>query len=225
MGGELDKSTLNKKTHGKKDSSELGMTSDRNNKSKYKAISTDENLSYRKSQSKSAIKTTNNNNNNNELKRGAKKKKEKIAIVSKDKDDKNQEKKVLELIHEKNAEKEDYDIIYDIISKHFFLQTLNHQAKNEIIISMSLYSLKGGITLFEQGSSANYWYIVQSGELKRTMDDKCVGTIKAGESFGEHALMNNSPRSTTVSSVTDCRLWALKKQVFRKILEFIFFSG
>ena len=225
MGGELDKSTLNKKTHGKKDSSELGMTSNRNNKSKYQTISTDENLSYRKSQSKSAIKTTNNNNNNNELKRGAKKKKDKIAIVSKDKDDKNQEKKVLELIHEKNAEKEDYDIIYDIISKHFFLQTLNHQAKNEIIISMSLYSLKGGITLFEQGSSANYWYIVQSGELKRTMDDKCVGTIKAGESFGEHALMNNSPRSTTVSSVTDCRLWALKKQVFRKILEFIFTSN
>ena len=213
MGGEFEKSALQKKVNGKKNFSE-----NRNDKNKYQTISTDDNpLSYRKN-NKYALKTTN-NNNNNDLKRGqGKKKKEKLAIVSKDKDDKNQEKKVLELIHEKNTEKEDYDIIYDIISKHFFLQTLNHQAKNEIIISMSLYNLKEGKTLFTQGSSANYWYIVQSGELNRFANDKLVGTIKPGESFGEHALMNNTPRRSTVVSVTECKLWALKKTFFRKIL-------
>ena len=47
--------------------------------------------------------------------------KKKIYISAKDKEDLNQERKVLELIHEKNPEKEDYNIIYDIISKHFFL--------------------------------------------------------------------------------------------------------
>jgi len=145
-----------------------------------------------------------------------KKKKEKISVVSKDKEDKNQEKKVLELIHEKNAEKEDYELIYDIISKHFFLQTLNNQAKNEIIISMSLYSLKAGKTLYTQGSYGNFWYIVHSGQLNKFMDDKLVSTINAGDSFGEHALMNNSPRSNTIVSVTDCKLWVLKR------LEFIF---
>ena len=144
MGGELERTKLQKK--GQDKASELGKTSNRNNKGKYQSIVTDDNAqSSRHRGSKSAIKTT----NNNEMKRGAaKKKKEKLAIVSKDKDDKNEEKKVLELIHEKNAEKEDYDMIYDIISKHFFLQTLNHQAKNEICISMSLYALKGGKTKF-----------------------------------------------------------------------------
>ena len=71
-------------------------------------------------------------------------------------------KKVLELIHEKNAEKEDYDLIYNIISKHFFLQTLNNQAKNEIIISMSLYSLKEGKTLYNQGATGNFKFLVHS---------------------------------------------------------------
>jgi CRP-like cAMP-binding protein len=182
---------------------------------------TDENHSpNKKNATKSAIKTT---NNNNEAKRDKlKKKKEKISVMSKDKDDKNQEKKVLELIHEKNAEKEDYDLIYDIISKHCFLQTLNNQAKNEIIISMSLYSLKSGKTLYTQGSSGNFWYIVHSGQLNKFMDDKLVSTINPGDSFGEHALMNNSPRSNTIVAVTDCKLWVLKRQVFKKILEFIF---
>ena len=223
MGGELETTTLNKNVHEKKDSKDLGKTSSRNHKNKHQSIATDENGMSKKHGSKSAIKTI---NNNNELKRGAaKKKKEKVSIFSKDKEDKNQEKKVLELIHEKNAEKEDYDLIYDIISKHFFLQTLNNQAKNEIIISMSLYSLKEGKTLYTQGSSGNFWYIVHSGQLNKFMDDKLIRTINPGDSFGEHALMNNSPRSNTVVSVTECKLWVLKRQVFRKILEFIFTSN
>jgi cGMP-dependent protein kinase len=223
MGGELEKSSLNKKGHQKKDSIELGKSSNRNHK--YQSISTDDNpLSSRNKASKSAIKTT--NNVNNDLKRGAgKKKKERVSIFSKDKDDKNQEKKVLEIIHEKNPDKEDYDLIYSIISNHFLLQTLNDQAKNEIIISMSLYSLKEGKTLFEQGSPGNFWYIVQSGELSKFMNNRLNGTIKAGQSFGEHALMNNSPRNNTVIADTDCRLWALRRQVFKKILEFIFTSN
>ena len=217
MGGELEKSTLQQKTSNKLD----GKSPNKNHKNKLQTITNDENHSpNKKNASKSAIKTT---NNNNEAKRDKmKKKKEKISVVSREKEEKNQEKKVLELIHEKNAEKEDYELIYDIISKHFFLQTLNNQAKNEIIISMSLYSLKAGKTLYTQGSYGNFWYIVHSGQLNKFMDDKLVSTINAGDSFGEHALMNNSPRSNTIVSVTDCKLWVLKRQVFRKILEFIF---
>ena len=217
MGGELEKSTMQQKTANKLDN----KSPNKNHKNKLQSMVTDENHSpNKKNVTKSAIKTT---NNNNEAKRDKlKKKKEKISVMSKDKEDKNQEKKVLELIHEKNTEKEDYDLIYDIISKHFFLQTLNNQAKNEIIISMSLYSLKSGKTLYTQGSSGNFWYIVHSGQLNKFMDDKLVSTINPGDSFGEHALMNNSPRSNTIVAVTDCKLWVLKRQVFKKILEFIF---
>ena len=102
------------------------------------------------------------------------------------------------------------------------MQTLNNQAKNEIIISMSLYSLKERKTLYNQGATGNFWYIVKSGSLNKFMDDKLISTINSGDSFGEHALMNNSPRTYTIVAVTDCKLWVLKRQVFRKILEFIF---
>ena len=87
---------------------------------------------------------------------------------------------------------------------------------------MSLYSLKAGKTLYTQGNMGNFWYIVQSGQLNRYLDDKLISTINPGDSFGERALMNNAPRNNTIVSVTDCKLWVLKRQVFRKILEFIF---
>ena len=165
--------------------------------------------------------------NNHKRNGGGKKKKEKMQVVAKDKSEKaiNYEKKVLELIHDKNPAKEDYDIIYDIISKHFFLQTLTHQAKEEIIVSMSLYKVAKGVTLYTQGLPGNYWYIVQSGELSVFMNDKPVDKLKKGQSFGERALMDGTLRSNTIVADTECRLWALKRQVFRKIIEFIFTSN
>ena len=220
MGGEFEK-PLNKKKL------EIMIDGQNGNKSK------------NKNSSNTNLKTVNMNSGNKskfasgtklvkvtevKTKRGISHKKndKKIFISAKDKENLNQEKKVLELIQDKNEKKEDYDMMYEIISKHFFLQTLNDQAKNEIIISMSLYSVKEGKTLFSQGNAGNFWYIVHSGKLNRFVDNKLVGTLKEGDSFGEHALMNNSPRSSTVVSVTECKLWVLKRQIFQKILDFIF---
>ena len=212
MGGELEKKTLEQNPNFPEivKSEKTKKSKNKNKKEITETVTTD------------TVKSNN-------VKRGgaSKKKKEKMQVVAKDKSEKkvNHEKKVLELIHERNPEKEDYDMIYDIISKHFFLQTLTHQAKEEIIISMSLYKVSKGVTLYTQGTPGNFWYIVQSGELSVYMNDKQVGQLKNGQSFGERALMDGTLRSNTIIAETDCKLWALKRQVFRKIIEFIFTSN
>ena len=212
MGGELEKKTLEQHP----DFAEV-VKSEKNKKNKGK---------NKKEINETVTTDTVKSNNNVKRAGGGKKKKEKLQVVAKDKEKKvNYEKKVLELIHERNPEKEDYDIIYDIISKHFFLQTLTHQAKEEIIVSMSLYKVSKGVTLYTQGLPGNFWYIVQSGELSVYMNEKKVGDLKAGQSFGERALMDGTLRSNTIIAETDCKLWALKRTVFRKIIEFIFTSN
>ena len=214
MGGTLEKQNLE---HGN-DYPEI-IHNGKSNKNKNNKKSIEE------QSTKSLVKPGNDNKSQHKRNGVAKKKKnDKVSIIAKDKDI-NLEKKALELIHDKNPDKEDYDLIYDIISKHFFLQTLNHQAKDEIIISMSLYSVKEGKTLYSQGYSGNYWYIVNSGELERYNNNKLIGKLSRGDSFGERALMNGAPRSNTVIAKTDCKLWVLKRLVFRKILEFIFTSN
>ena len=90
---------------------------------------------------------------------------------------------------------------------------------------MSLYRVKEGTTLYVQGCAGNYWYIVKSGELERYTNNKSIGILKTGDSFGERALMNGVPRSNTVIAKTDCLLWGLRRKVFRKILEYIFTSN
>ena len=215
MGGTMEKQTLEKDFE-QPEIYQNGKTGKKNNKNKKEII---ENQS-----TKSLVKPNEGKSHHKRNGVSKKKKNDKVSIFAKDKDI-NLEKKALELIHEKNPDKEDYDLIYDIISKHYFLQTLNHQAKDEIIISMSLYSVKEGKTLYSEGYSGNYWYIVNSGELERYNNNKLIGKLSRGDSFGERALMNGAPRSNTVIAKTDCKLWVLKRQVFRKILEFIFTSN
>ena len=154
----------------------------------------------------------------------SKRKKEKIQIVAKNKTshNNNPEKKVLELIHKNNPKKEDYDLIYNTIDKHFFMSTLNKQARNEIIITMSLCKVAAGATLFNQGDPGNYWYIVHDGTLSFIVDGELRKELKRGDCFGEMALINESPRIATVKAVTECQLWTLKREVFRKILDFLF---
>ena len=211
MGGELEKKTLEENNN----LNEL-LKTEKSKKSKNK----------QKKEATDSLATETGKSNNHKRGGGGKKKKEKVQVIAKDKEKTvNYEKKVLELIHDKNPAKEDYDMIYDIISKHFFLQALTHQAKEEIIISMSLYKVSKGVTLYTQGLPGNYWYIVQSGELSVYMNEKEVGKLKSGQSFGERALMDGTLRSNTIIADTDCNLWALKRQVFRKIIEFIFTSN
>ena len=117
----------------------------------------------------------------------------------------------MELIQETNQKKIDHDLIYDSIGKHFFMQTLNDQTRNEIIVNMLLYKINAGTTLFVQGSVGYFWYIVHEGNLEFYVDDKLIKYITVGDSFGEVPLMNNVPQNGTVKAVTDCQLWALKK--------------
>ena len=178
-----------------------------------------------KADSRESIQSTN-QNTEPKSHRGSvtkmKRKKEKIAIIAKNKASSNHEKKNLEVIHKGNSQKEDYDLIYDIIDKHLIMQTLNEQARNEIIVTMSLCKVKEGITLFTEGQIGNYWYIVHEGKLEMYMNGKLKKEMTRGASFGEYALINNAPRITTVKTITECQLWVMKREVFRKIIDFIF---
>ena len=64
-------------------------------------------------------------------------------------------------------------------------------------------------------------YVNPAGSLQSGPDGmgKNVGTIAAGGSFGELALMYNAPRAATViSAEAGCTLWALDRLTFRRIL-------
>ena len=51
------------------------------------------------------------------------------------------------------------------------------------------------------------------------VSDKVRDTITSGATFGELALLNDSPRLATIRTRTDTACWALDRSVFRMVLK------
>ena len=134
----------------------------------------------------------------------------------------NKELKMMELIQVKNPKKIDYDLINNCIEKHYFMKLLKYNERNEIIVNMSLFKVKPHITLYNQGSIGNLWYIVAKGQLDFYVDGNKKKSFFNGDSFGENALMYNCPQDGTVKTVTECELWVLNKDYFTKIKEYLY---
>jgi CRP-like cAMP-binding protein len=70
----------------------------------------------------------------------------------------------------------------------------------------NIASLKPGETLFSEGDPALCMYVVRSGMVRVTSGSTVLEEIGAGSILGEMALIEDTPRSATVTAVTDCEI-------------------
>ena len=83
---------------------------------------------------------------------------------------------------------------------------------------MSLCEVKRGTTVFKPGSIGNFFYIIKKGEIKLLINNISVKLFSERGSFGELALLHESPRSGTVIALSDCLFYVLERKDFRRIL-------
>jgi cGMP-dependent protein kinase 1 len=110
-------------------------------------------------------------------------------------------------------------LIKNSLAKHFIFRTLKENYIHVIIHHMKLYNLKNSEFVFEQGRPGNNFYVVSKGKLEVVVNSKCVKLLNSGDSFGEMALLHDTPRTASVLSVTNCSLWCLDRKTFRSTVE------
>ncbi len=82
-----------------------------------------------------------------------------------------------------------------------------------------------GTTLFSQGDSGSGLYILKSGKVSITQRsgaqgaEKEINTVGAGETLGEMALLDDQPRSATVTAVEDVTALLLPVWEFRGVIK------
>ena len=93
-----------------------------------------------------------------------------------------------------------------------------------VIMRMEEVEVKRGQKVVEQGGEGDYFYLIHQGRCKvtRNEDGKSKATELAklgpGDSFGEEALLSDSPRNSTVTMLTNGNLLRLSKDDF---IEFV----
>lgn len=114
------------------------------------------------------------------------------------------------------------ELIASAVENNVLFAALDEDQVQRIVDVMWSLSVTNGDNIITQGEAGDNFYVVESGLLdiyvERDSVAKHVATRTVGESFGELALMYNSVRSATVRARTDCKLWAVERYMFRKIL-------
>eukprot|EP00003_Mantamonas_plastica_P025253 TRINITY_DN4911_c0_g2_i7.p1 TRINITY_DN4911_c0_g2~~TRINITY_DN4911_c0_g2_i7.p1 ORF type:complete len:247 (+),score=60.58 TRINITY_DN4911_c0_g2_i7:27-743(+) len=119
-------------------------------------------------------------------------------------------------VYEKTEE--ELERIFAVCDKNILFSDLDKEQRKLIGDAIFSKELKDGDVIIQQGDTGDYFYVIDSGICDVFVNGNKVLRCKQNDSFGELALMYDSPRAATVQSVGESRLWALDRKTFKRIL-------
>jgi cGMP-dependent protein kinase len=88
---------------------------------------------------------------------------------------------------------------------------------DSIIQVMSRIKVEAGTPVIVEGEVGHEYYVVEEGVLEFSIKENVVGSVSAGGSFGELALIYDAPRAATATASVLSTLWSLGRDIFREI--------
>jgi len=110
------------------------------------------------------------------------------------------------------------DLINSALDSNFVFANLSEDERELLISAMERQEIKANINIIKQGDDGDFFYIIEKGSFTVTVDDVQVSSLTDGKSFGELALIYNTPRQATVKSSCASVVFALDRNTFRYIL-------
>lgn len=89
---------------------------------------------------------------------------------------------------------------------------------DRIALVMTPINVSAGQIICTEGEPGHDFYLIAEGEASLEHGGEPFATLRAGDHFGELALLDRGPRSATVRATGDCRLYVLHEQSFAALL-------
>ena len=111
-----------------------------------------------------------------------------------------------------------------IVTTNILFSSFGVEEKKGIVDAFESVQFKSGDFVIRQGESGEQFYVVEKGSLeiyvKNTSGEnqKVGNTLSAGSSFGELALMYNTPRAASIKASSDCHLWSIDRDTYRNVV-------
>ncbi|MDT8316377.1 MAG: cyclic nucleotide-binding domain-containing protein [bacterium] len=112
----------------------------------------------------------------------------------------------------------------DILKKVRFFDTLTEDELKEIASLSKTEEYKEGETIFKEGDEGERLFIILSGAVRISknipgMGEEALSVLRAGDYFGEMALIDNAPRSADARIHEDSSLMTLSKKDLETLMD------
>jgi MFS family permease len=85
---------------------------------------------------------------------------------------------------------------------------------DELALSLIPVHAAAGTEIVREGDHGDRFYVIESGEVDVSANGEHIGTMGAGDHFGEIALLRDVPRTATVTAKSEVSLRALERDEF-----------
>jgi CRP/FNR family cyclic AMP-dependent transcriptional regulator len=80
-------------------------------------------------------------------------------------------------------------------------------------------TFREGSTVTREGATGAGFFVIAEGNANVTVNGEPKGTLGSGDHFGEIALIDDGPRTATITAATDLRCYGLTPWEFRPFVE------
>lgn len=96
---------------------------------------------------------------------------------------------------------EDRELIIAALTTHSIFTGLTEEGREAFITEMNYFTISAKEHIFEQGEPGANFFVIASGRVQVLINWKFVRELSKGDSFGELALLHDSPRSATIRTL------------------------
>lgn len=104
------------------------------------------------------------------------------------------------------------------LENNVLLQSCDDEQRSAILDAMFECNYEAGEVVIHQGEMGDFFYVVDQGEVEVIKHGEHISEIGERGYFGELALIYGQPRAATVKAKTCCKLWAIDRASYRRIL-------
>ena len=91
---------------------------------------------------------------------------------------------------------------------------LTPRATERLLASMEEVAFGGDVAVVRAGDEGDRYFLVTSGALAVTVGDRLVRRLGPGDGFGEIALLRDVPRTATITTTEETRLYSVRRDDF-----------
>jgi len=134
----------------------------------------------------------------------------------------NKKKEFVPPVYEKSDDQKDR--LKSTLGGSFMFSRLDDQEFNIIIGAMQEVEVEQDSVIITRGDNGDRLYVIETGVFDCSVPDdsggeKVVKTCRAGDVFGELALLYNAPRAATVTATEKSTCWSLDRETFSHIVK------